>query len=362
MTPTAQSLLEDRTRPGELFIPLEKGSLICTACGHRCQLRPGQKGVCKVRYNDQDGVLRVPFNYAAGIHNDPIEKKPFFHALPGTQALSFGMLGCDFRCAYCQNWFTSQTLRDDASTLHFDTITAQGLCDLAEQQGSRTVVSTYNEPLITSEWAVEVFKEAKGRGLVTGYVSNGHGTPEVLEYVRPWLDLFKIDLKCFDRKKYLKLGGNFEEVLETIRQVYALGFWTESVTLVVPDYNDSDEELTQMAEFIASVSEDIPWHVTAFHPQYKMNDRDSTPVTTLLRARTIGVKAGLKFVYSGNRPGNVGDTENTMCPQCGKTLIERYGNQVLANVLKSGACPGCGEPIPGKWAINETEDHNSPHL
>lgn len=354
MTPTAQTVLDENTRPGELFIPLEKGSLICTACGHRCQLRPGQKGVCKVRFNDQDGVLRVPFNYAAGIHNDPIEKKPFFHVLPGTQALSFGMLGCDFRCAYCQNWFTSQTLRDDASTLDFDTITAQGLCDLAEQQGSRTVVSTYNEPLITSEWAVEVFKQAKGRGMVTGYVSNGHGTPEVLEYVRPWLDLFKIDLKCFDRKKYLKLGGNFEEVLETIRQVYAMGFWTEIVTLVVPDYNDSDEELTQMAEFVASVSEDIPWHVTAFHPQYKMNDRDSTPVETLLRARTIGKKAGLKFVYSGNRPGDVGDTENTMCPQCGKTLIKRHGYRILANVLKNGACPDCQESIPGKWAANGT--------
>ncbi len=354
MKPTAQTLLDEKTRPGELFLPLKNknGSLVCTACGHRCQLRPGQRGVCKVRYNDQDGVLQVPFNYAAGIHNDPIEKKPFFHALPGTQAMSFGMLGCDFRCAYCQNWFTSQTLRDDASTRDFDTITAAALCDLAEQHGSKTVVSTYNEPLITSEWAVEVFKEAKSRGLVTGYVSNGHGTPEVLEYVQPWVDLFKIDLKCFDRKKYLKLGGNFEEVLETIRQVYAMGFWTEIVTLVVPDYNDSDEELTQMAEFVASVSEDIPWHVTGFHPLYKMNDRESTPVETLLRARTIGVKAGLQFVYSGNRPGNVGDTENTMCPQCGKTLIERYGFQVLANTLENGACPDCRKPIPGKWAVN----------
>jgi pyruvate formate lyase activating enzyme len=354
MKPTTQTLLDENTRPGELFLPLKNknGSLICTACGHRCQLRPGQRGVCKVRFNDQDGVLRVPFNYAAGIHNDPIEKKPFFHALPGTQAMSFGMLGCDFRCAYCQNWFTSQTLRDDAATLHFDSITAQGLCDLAEQQGSQTVVSTYNEPLITSEWAVEVFKEAKSRGLVTGYVSNGHGTPEVLEYVQSWVDLFKIDLKCFDRKKYLKLGGNFEEVLETIRQVYAMGFWTEIVTLVVPGYNDSDEELTQIAEFVASVSIDIPWHVTAFHPQYKMNDRDSTPVETLLRAREIGVKAGLQFVYSGNRPGHVGDTENTMCPQCGKTLIVRYGFQVLANVLENGACPDCRKPIPGKWAAN----------
>lgn len=354
MKPTTQTLLDEKTRPGELFLPLKNknGSLVCTACGHRCQLRPGQRGVCKVRYNDQDGVLRVPFNYAAGIHNDPIEKKPFFHALPGSQAMSFGMLGCDFRCAYCQNWFTSQTLRDDASTLDFDTISASALCDLAEQHGSKTVVSTYNEPLITSEWAVEVFQEARSRGLVTGYVSNGHGTPEVLEYLRPWLDLFKIDLKCFHRKNYLKLGGNFEEVLETIRQVYAMGFWTEIVTLVIPDYNDSDEELTQIAEFVASVSIDIPWHVTAFRPQYKMNDRDSTPVDTLLRARRIGLKAGLHFVYSGNRPGEVGDTEDTFCPKCGKTLIERCGFQVLTNCMENGACPDCHQPIPGKWSHN----------
>ncbi|MDH5763241.1 MAG: AmmeMemoRadiSam system radical SAM enzyme [Nitrospinota bacterium] len=352
MTFTAQIVLDENTRPGDLFIPLEKGSLICTACGHRCQLRPGQRGVCKVRFNDENGVLKVPFNYAAGVNNDPIEKKPFFHVLPGTQAMSFGMLGCDFRCSYCQNWFTSQALRDDASSLHFESITAKEICDLADQYGSKTVVSTYNEPLITSEWAVEVFKEAKERGLVTGYVSNGHGTPEVLEYVKPWLDLFKIDLKCFDKKKYSKLGGKFEEVLETIRRVYAMGFWTEIVTLVVPGYNDSDEELTQMAEFVASVSQGIPWHVTAFHPLYKMTDRGSTPIDTLLRARKIGLKAGLKFVYSGNRPGEVGDTENTNCPQCGKTLIERYGYQILANHIENGACPDCREPIPGKWSVS----------
>jgi len=351
MSPTAQILLDENTRPGELFIPLKEGSLMCTACGHRCTLRPEQRGVCKVRFNHK-GVLRVPFNYAAGVHNDPIEKKPFFHALPGSQAMSFGMLGCDFRCAYCQNWFTSQSLRDDASTLSFDVISARGLCDLAERQGSKAVISTYNEPLITSEWAVEVFKEARARGLMTGFVSNGHGTPEVLEYVKPWLDLFKIDLKCFDKKKYQKLGGDFDRVLETIRQVYAMGFWTEIVTLVVPDYNDSDAELRQIAEFIVSVSPEIPWHVTAFHPQYKMTDRGATPAGTLLRARSIGLEAGLRYVYAGNRPGEVGDTEDTHCPKCGKTLIDRYGYQILTNFIQNGACPDCQEPIAGRWSVN----------
>lgn len=354
---TLQENLDACTRPGELLRRISDEVLLCTACGHLCKLRPGQRGVCKVRFNDA-GTLRVPFAYAAGVQNDPIEKKPFFHVLPGSQALSFGMLGCDFRCAYCQNWFTSQTLRDDTATLNFDRITAAEICDLAVRHGSETVVSTYNEPLITSEWAVEVFQEAKSRGLGTGYVSNGHGTPEVLEYIRPWLDLFKIDLKSFSAKNYRRLGGNLEAVLETIRSVHAMGFWMEIVTLVIPQYNDSDRELAEIAEFLASVSVDIPWHVTAFHPDYKMTDRDRTPAETLLRARRHGQKAGLKFVYSGNLPGLVNNTESTFCPKCGDQLIERRGFRVLANRLKDGACPECAEPIPGRWEMTVASDRS----
>lgn len=346
--PTVETALDEMTRPGDLVRNLGDGVLLCVACGHRCKLRPGQRGVCKVRFNSK-GVLQVPFDYAAGVQNDPIEKKPFFHVLPGSLAMSFGMLGCDFKCAYCQNWFTSQALRDEASTQNFTSITAKEICDLAERGGSRSVVSTYNEPLITSEWAVEVFKEAKSRGLLTGFVSNGHATPEALEYVRPWLDLFKIDLKCFDAKNYRRLGGNFEEVLETIRQVYAQEFWTEIVTLVVPDYNDSDLELAEIAEFIASVSTDIPWHVTAFHPDYKMADRGRTPAETLLRARQHGKSAGLKYIYSGNLPGQVEATESTFCPKCGELLIERIGFRVISIRLNKGACCKCGESIPGRW-------------
>ncbi len=345
---TFHSKLDISTRPGELVKKLSGGALICTACGHLCKLRSGQRGVCKVRFNE-DGVLRVPFNYAAGVQNDPIEKKPFFHVMPGSSALSFGMLGCDFHCAYCQNWFTSQTLRDDASTLNFTSITASEICGLAKKHGAKTVVSTYNEPLITSEWAVEVFKEAKERGLQTGYVSNGHGTPEVLEYIEPWLDLFKVDLKSFSDKNYRRLGGNLDAVLATIRQTHAMGLWVEIVTLVIPGYNDSDKELAQMAEFIAGVAVDIPWHVTAFHPDYKMTNVEKTPAKTLLRARRLGKKAGLRYIYSGNLPGQMPDMENTFCPECGEIVIERQGHQLISNRLKNGACPQCQEPIPGRW-------------
>ena len=350
-------LLDCDTQPGKLVRELENDSLICTACGHLCKLKSGQRGICKVRYNDQ-GILRVPFNYVAGLQNDPIEKKPFFHALPGSRAMSFGMLGCDFRCAYCQNWFTSQTLRDDLSTQESTHMTAKDICELAQRNDARTIVSTYNEPLITSEWAVEVFQEARKRGIRTAFVSNGHGTPEVIEYISPWIDFYKIDLKTFSDKNYRKLGGNLTAVLDTVGRVFSAGMWTEIVTLVIPDYNDSDKELTNIAEFIASISLDIPWHVTAFHPDYKMQDRGRTPVTTLLRAREHGKQAGLKFVYSGNVPGQAENAENTYCPECDKALVTRIGFRLRNNYLQDGCCPKCREPIAGRWL----EDGISPNL
>ena len=350
-------LLDCDTQPGKLVRELENDSLICTACGHLCKLKSGQRGICKVRYNDQ-GILRVPFNYVAGLQNDPIEKKPFFHALPGSRAMSFGMLGCDFRCAYCQNWFTSQTLRDNLSTQESTHMTAKDICELAQRNDARTIVSTYNEPLITSEWAVEVFQEARKRGIRTAFVSNGHGTPEVIEYISPWIDFYKIDLKTFSDKNYRKLGGNLTAVLDTVGRVFSAGMWTEIVTLVIPDYNDSDKELTNIAEFIASISLDIPWHVTAFHPDYKMQDRGRTPVTTLLRAREHGKQAGLKFVYSGNVPGQAENAENTYCPECDKALVTRIGFRVKNNYLQDGCCPKCREPIAGRWS----EDGISPNL
>ena len=345
---TTRHNIDSLTRPADLVRNLDGKNLLCTACGHLCKLKPGQRGVCKVRFN-MEGTLMVPFSYSAGLQNDPIEKKPFFHALPGSLAMSFGMLGCDFRCAYCQNWFTSQSLKDEASTVRATPITAGEICDQALQQGSRVVVSTYNEPLITSEWGVEVFQEAKKRGLGTAYVSNGHGTPEVMEYLHPWVDLFKIDLKSFSEKEYRRLGGNLSAVLETIQTVQYMGIWLELVSLLIPDYNDSDIELAKMAEFIAGVSPSIPWHVTAFHPDYKMRDRGRTQVDTLLRASQHGKAAGLNFVYCGNLPGQVTNTENTYCPNCRDLLVERRGFQVLSINLKGERCPSCNADIPGHW-------------
>lgn len=249
----------------------------------------------------------------------------------------------------CQNWVTSQALRDPRAVAPPMEVTPQTIVALARKHGAKLVVSSYNEPLITSEWAMEIFREAKQQGFITGYVSNGNATPEVLQYIRPWTDLYKIDLKSFRDRSYRQLGGVLQHVLDTIKMVYECGFWLEIVSLLVPGYNDSDEEIRDMARFIASVSPDIPWHVTAFHKDYKMTDPDNTPPSTLIRAAEIGHSEGLRYVYAGNIPGCVGPYENTYCPKCRELLIERYGFRVRQNKLKHGACPRCHTPIPGRW-------------
>jgi len=282
---------------------------------------------------------------------DPIEKKPFFHAHPGALAYSFGMLGCDLHCAYCQNWVTSQALRDpNAISPPLDVSPAQMVHDALEL-GAKVLVSTYNEPLITSEWAVAVFQEAKAAGLLTGFVSNGNATPQVLEYLRPWLDLYKVDLKSFDDRHYHELGGRIAPILDSIRRIHEMGLWLEVVTLLIPGFNDSPDELRRLTEFLAGVSPDIPWHVTAFHADYKMTGERDTSPEDLLRAVEIGQEAGLRYIYAGNLPGRTSRWEDTRCPQCSETLISRYGYFIEDyRLTPEGRCPHCACQIPGRWA------------
>jgi pyruvate formate lyase activating enzyme len=348
-TPTLKNVLETYTTEGELYERLENGKLRCLACGHRCVIFDGLDGICRVRSN-RGGKLLVPHGYVGALQLDPVEKKPFFHALPGSLAMSFGMLGCDFHCGYCQNWVTSQALRDPNAVAPPHRLTAEDFVELSLAQGARIVTSTYNEPLITSEWAVEIFKQAKSAGLMTSYVSNGNGTPEVLQYIKPWVDLYKVDLKSFQDRNYRKLGGVLKNVLDTIQRLYAMNFWLEIVTLVIPGFNDSNEELRDIAQFLARISPDIPWHVTAFHQDYKMTDPDNTSVATLLRAAEIGKAEGLHFVYAGNLPSRVGNWEDTRCPGCNATVIERSGYRIRENrITSSGTCPDCTRAIPGIW-------------
>ncbi len=297
----------------------------------------------------------MPFGYVAGLQTDPIEKKPFYHLYPGSDALTFGMLGCDFHCSYCQNWVTSQALRDDAASAPIQPTTVKELARWGQELDVRLVVSSYNEPLITAEWAVAVFQEAKAAGLECAFVSNGNLTAEALDFLQPWITAYKIDLKTFDDGRYRALGGTLDRVVNGIRMVHDRGLWLEVVTLVVPGFNDSEAELRRMAAFLASVDRDIPWHVTAFHPNYKLTSPMATPAAQLIRAAEIGMEAGLHFVYAGNLPGRTGRWEDTSCPGCGACLIRRHGFQVLEyHLTAAGRCPACGLTIPGRWDVEGT--------
>jgi pyruvate formate lyase activating enzyme len=348
--PSLQERLDARTAPASpaLVEPLPDRAVRCLACGNRCAIRDGARGACQVRHN-RGGTLFAPRGYVAALQCDPIEKKPFFHAFPGRDALSFGMLGCNLHCAFCQNWVSSQSLRDPAAGAGVEDVTAETIVAAARRSGAAAVVSTYNEPLITAEWAIEVFRPARAAGLATGFVSNGFASEAAVDYLRPWIDLCKVDLKCFDDARYRGLGGVLADVRRTIERLVAAGVWVEIVTLLVPGFNDDPSELRGLARFLAGVSPDLPWHVTAYHPDYRHDAGRSTTAADLERAASVGQEAGLRFVYAGNRPGETGSLEQTRCPGCGTVLIDRAGFRVLLNRLQAGACPDCGRSIPGRW-------------
>jgi pyruvate formate lyase activating enzyme len=333
----------------ELSRAEDRGRVRCLACGHRCLVFPGQRGICQVRIN-ADGELRVPFGYVGALQCDPIEKKPFFHVLPGRDALTFGMLGCDLRCPFCQNWDISQALRDERAGVSPRPMDAADLADIATRHGAGMIASSYNEPLITSEWGAAVMAEGRRRGLVTAFVSNGNATPEALDHLRSCLDCYKVDLKSMCDRTYRTLGAKLETVLATIRGLKGRGLWVEIVTLLVPGLNDSDEEIRDAARFLAGVDPLMPWHVTAFHPDYEMTDRAGTSARQLVRAAEIGLEEGLRYVYCGNVPG-VAPFEDTRCHGCGVPLIRRVGYTILEDRLTParGSCPDCGTRIPGIW-------------
>ncbi len=314
---------------------------------------------------ETEGQFTVGWYESAGAIERRVVETDRFHLVPlrGLETADFdgdvfnieveeehNYLAGFFLVSNCQNWLTSQALRDATALSPPRDIEPAELVSIAKRQGAPVMVTTYNEPLITSEWAIEVFKAARAAGITCGYVSNGNGTPEVLKYIRPWVDLYKVDLKSFRDAEYRSLGGKLDNVLESIRRLHEMGFWLEIVTLTVPGFNDSPEEQRDIAKFLASVSVDIPWHVTAFHKDYKMTDTDDCTPRQLLRGCEIGKEEGLRYVYAGNIPGHVGDYENTRCWKCSSLLIERWGYRVRSfRVTDQGACPDCGAAIAGYW-------------
>jgi len=322
-------------------------------------------------------VRRAPHQYTlVWYETDDVERKIVetedFHLIPlrGVEREDFSgyvfnmeveeehnYLAGFFLVSNCQNWLTSQAMRDPASDISVDyirKITPQGMVEYAGKTKASVVVSSYNEPLITSEWAVEIFKKAKAAGLMCAYVSNGNNTSEAMEYLAPYLSAYKVDLKCMQDKSYRSLGGVLQNTLDGIKRAYELGLWVEIVTLTIPGFNDSNEELWDAARFIASVSKDIPWHVTAFHKDYKMTEPDNTPARTLIRAAEIGREAGLHYVYAGNLPGQAGEYEDTFCAKCNYRLVKRSGYVIREyHVTGQGTCPKCNTKVPGLW-------HNDP--
>jgi pyruvate formate lyase activating enzyme len=333
-----------------LYQPLQDGKVQCNLCSHRCVIGDGRRGKCHVREN-QGGVLQtLVYGKLIARHVDPIEKKPLFHFLPGSLSYSIATVGCNFRCRFCQNADIAQMPSDHQGRIMGEPASPEGVVAAAKRAGCRSISYTYTEPTIFFEFAYETAKLARGEGLRNVFVTNGYMTAEALRMIQPYLDAANVDLKAFSNTYYKEVcGAKLKFVMDTLKLMKALGVLVEVTTLIVPGLNDDAAELTKLASFIAAdLGTDTPWHISRFHPTYRLTDRPATPVKTLTAAREIGIKAGLRYVYTGNIPGDLG--ENTFCPGCGEMVVERWGFQVRHMRLEDGRCVHCGKVIEGVWS------------
>ena len=327
--------------------PKEQQQVQCSLCSHRCLIAEGKRGICAVREN-QGGILyTLVYDKIIARNIDPIEKKPLFHFHPGSLSYSIATPGCNFRCRHCQNADISQLPRDQGGMVLGEEFTPEQIVQAARGRRCASISYTYTEPTIYFELAYDTARLAAEVGLRNVFVTNGYITPEALETIRPYLHGANIDLKGFSDNFYRKVcGARLEPVLDAIRLYKQFGIWIEITTLVIPGHNDSDSQLRDIARFIVSLGKDIPWHVSRFHPTYKLTDQPSTPLETLRRAREIGLEEGLRYVYEGNIPG---EGEDTACWSCGRTLVKRTGFHVEENRVKEGKCSYCGVLMDGVW-------------
>jgi pyruvate formate lyase activating enzyme len=318
----------------------------CNLCNHRCKIHEGKRGICGVRENRNGKLYSLVYGKIVAEHIDPIEKKPLFNFLPGSKAFSLGTVGCNFHCKHCQNADISQYPHEHGGEIAGQDRLPEQIVAAVKAVGCETIAFTYTEPTIFYEFAYETAILAQKEGMKNLFVSNGYMTPESARQIGPHLDAINIDLKAFTDQFYKEIcGGRLKPVLETIRLMKELGVWVEVTTLIIPGLNDGDRELRDIAGFVKNIGPEIPWHVTQFYPTYKIVDKPRTPVETLRRAREIGMKEGLRYVYEGNVPGEGG--ENTYCHACGARLIERHGLELMENRLRNGRCPECGIKIDG---------------
>lgn len=324
----------------------DDGEVTCELCAHKCLIKPERIGICGVRQNLGGTLYTLVYNLAVALHVDPIEKKPLFHFHPGTGSLSVSTVGCNFHCTFCQNWSISQ-IAGSRGQIEGKEIKPSDLVEAALQARAKSIAYTYTEPTIFFEYAYETAKLANEKGIKNVFVTNGYMTKEPLQTISPYLDGANVDLKSFHDRTYRRLmGATLKPVLETLNAMKGLGIWVEVTTLVLPGVNDSDEELASIARFIAGdLGRDTPWHISRFHPDYKLTDIPPTPVSSLKRAMEIGKAEGIDYVYAGNVPGHEG--EHTYCPSCGRAVIKRFGFQLLERSLRDGKCAHCGREIAG---------------
>jgi pyruvate formate lyase activating enzyme len=316
----------------------------CFLCAHHCRIAPGEAGLCGVREN-KDGILYT-LVYARPVSTavDPIEKKPLFHFLPGTRTLSLATVGCNFTCSFCQNSDISQMPRDHGRVVGRPR-TPRQVVEEALASGCASISYTYTEPTIFYEYARDCAQLASASGLKNVFVTNGYMTAETLADIDGHLHAANVDLKSFSDDFYRTMvGARLKPVLDSIRRLHATGVWVEVTTLLIPGHNDEEDELRSLASFLVSLSPDIPWHVSRFHPAYRLMDVPPTPVSSLERALRVGREAGLHYVYAGNVPGH--DSESTLCPECGEVAIERQGFRMVKNGIRKGSCPRCGARLP----------------
>ncbi|MBN1178094.1 MAG: AmmeMemoRadiSam system radical SAM enzyme [Anaerolineae bacterium] len=333
-----------------LVRPLHDGAVQCLVCDHACAIRPGEVGKCGVRYNDAGTLYLMVYGRAVSINLDPVEKKPLFHFLPGGDILSIGTLGCNFRCAFCQNWNISQRHWADGHDARLGQVALPNdLVGTCLQRGVNMIAYTYNEPTVFFEYTYDTARLAHENGIRNVYVSNGFMSQQALEMIAPYLDGINVDLKAFSNDFYREqCGGRLEPVKRNIRTIAReTDIWIEVTTLLIPGLNDSREELTAMANWLAEVDPDMPWHISAFHPDYQMTDRPPTPPASLQQAYQIGKDAGLRYVYVGNVMDQ--DRSSTFCPQCGELLVRRSWYAVQELWKKRGTCPQCDYEVAGVW-------------
>ncbi len=333
-------------READLYEPYRGSTVLCNLCEHRCKVKEGRRGICGVREN-RDGVLyTLVYGLVVAGNVDPIEKKPLFHFAPGSLSMSIATVGCNFHCVFCQNCSISQATKGAELHPYGDSISPEEVVQAADRRGCKSIAYTYTEPTIFFEFARETAELASTKGIKNAFVTNGYMTPEALDAIHPNLHAANVDLKAFRDRTYRRLiGAKLQPVLDSIVKMKEQGVWLEATTLVIPTVNDSDDELRDMAQFIKSVGPEIPWHISRFHPTYKLLDLPPTPVETLRRALEIGRESGLRYVYTGNVPGD--DGENTRCYSCGAEIVRRYGFRVLENKLENGSCPQCKTRIDG---------------